>query len=122
MSDIRVLIVDDEDDMRALVSATIEMAHEGLSVAGEAADGAEAIAMWRAQRPEVVVLDERMPGQSGIQIAERILAEDPDQAIVLFTAYPDPELFASATRLGVRVCLAKPDIRRLPDAIWALGG
>jgi DNA-binding NarL/FixJ family response regulator len=122
MSDIRVLVVDDEDDMRALVSATIEMADEGLSVSGEAADGVEAIAMWRAQRPEVVVLDERMPGQSGIQTAERILAEDPDQAIVLFTAFPDPDLFEAATRLGIRVCLAKPDIRHLPGTLWALGG
>jgi len=121
VSDIRVLVVDDEDDMRALVSATIEMADEGLMVAGEAADGEEAIAMWREQRPKVVVLDERMPGPSGVETAQRILAEDPEQAIVLFTAYPDPDLFRTAMQLGIRYCLSKPEIRRLPDALWALG-
>src|SRR5205823_10373712 len=61
VSDMRVLIVDDEEDMRALVRATIEVANAGLSVAGEAASGEAAVSTWREERPEVVVLDQRMP-------------------------------------------------------------
>ena len=119
MSEMRVLIVDDEDDMRALVRATIEIANEGLSVAGEAPDGETAVSIVREQHPEVVVLDHRMPGSSGLDTARQILAEDPDQAIVLFSSYLDRDVKRTAERLGVRVCLAKDDIRQLPDAIWS---
>jgi YesN/AraC family two-component response regulator len=122
VSEMRVLIVDDEDDMRALVRATIEIANEGLTVAGEAADGETAVNLVRESRPEVVVLDQRMPGPTGLDTAQRILAEHPDQAIVLFSSYLDRDVLLKAERLGVRMCLAKHDIRQLPDAIWATEG
>ena len=115
----RVVIVDDEDDMRALVRATIEIANDGLTVTAEASDGETAVSIVREERPEVVVLDHRMPGVSGLETAKRILAEHPDQAIVLFSSYLDRDVRRSAERLGVRVCLAKDDIRQLPDVIWA---
>jgi DNA-binding NarL/FixJ family response regulator len=114
----RVLIVDDEDDMRALVRATIEIANEGLSVAAEASDGKTAVSMVREERPGVVVLDHRMPGLTGLDTAREILAEHPDQAIVLFSSYLDRDVIMAAQRIGVRVCLAKDDIRQLPNAIW----
>jgi YesN/AraC family two-component response regulator len=113
-----VLIVDDEEDMRALVRATIEIADRGLRVAGEARDGDAALSTWREERPEVVVLDQRMPGKSGLQTAERILEEHPGQAIVLFSSYLDPEITAAAARLGIRVCLSKDEIKRLPAVLW----
>ena len=116
----RALIVDDEEDMRFLVRTVIEAANHGLKVSGEAADGAEAIERWRAERPEVVVLDQRMPGMTGLETAEKILAESPDQRIILFSAYLDPETTAEATRVGVDMCLAKSDYNRLPEALWQL--
>ena len=118
MSDMRVLIVDDEEDMRALVRATIEIANEGLTVAAEAADVESAVDIVRAERPEVVVLDHRMPGISGLDTARRILAEHPEQAIVLFSSFLDRDVVRAAQRMGVRMCLAKDDIRHLPDVIW----
>jgi CheY-like chemotaxis protein len=118
VSEMRVLIVDDEEDMRALVRATIEVANEGLSVAGEAADGETAVATWRKERPQVVVLDQRMPGVSGLETAGRILEEHPGQAIVLFSSYLDPDVLAAARRLGIRVCLSKDNIRQLPEVLW----
>jgi len=115
----RVLIVDEEEDMRALVRATIEIANEGLKVAAEAPDGETAVSLVREKHPEVVVLDHRMPGVSGLDTAKRILAEQPDQAIVLFSSFLDRDVMMNAQRLGVRVCLAKEDIRLLPDVIWS---
>src|SRR3954469_3892494 len=106
VSEMRVLIVDDEEDMRALVRATIELANEGLTVAAEAADGETAVDMVRAEHPEVVVIDHRMPGSSGLETARRILAEHPDQAIVLFSSYLDRDVMLDAQRMGVRVCLS----------------
>jgi DNA-binding NarL/FixJ family response regulator len=118
MSDMRVLIVDDEEDMRALVRATIELANEGLSVAGEASDGQAAVDKWRQERPEVIVLDQRMPGVSGLETAQRILRESPGQAIVLFSSYLDPDVKTAAHELGIRVCLSKDNIKQLPDVLW----
>ncbi|MBV8387678.1 MAG: response regulator, partial [Acidimicrobiia bacterium] len=87
-----VLIVDDEEDMRALLRSTIEIANQGLHVAGEAADGEDAVKQWRETRPEIVVLDQRMPGATGLEVAEQILAEHPEQAIILLSAYLDPDI------------------------------
>jgi YesN/AraC family two-component response regulator len=119
VSEMRVLIVDDEDDMRALVRATIEIANQGLRVFGEASDGDTAVNIVREERPEVVVVDHRMPGVTGLETARRILSEHPDQAIVLFSSYLDREVRREAERLGVRTCLAKDDIRQLPDVLWS---
>jgi len=118
VSEMRVLIVDDEDDMRALVRATIEIANEGLKVAGEAKSGESAVEIVRSEHPQVVVLDQRMPGISGLDTARRILAENPDQAIVLFSSYLDRDVITAAQRMGVRMCLAKDHIRQLPDVLW----
>jgi YesN/AraC family two-component response regulator len=118
----RVLIVDDEEDMRALVRATIEVANEGLTVAAEAADGETAVSIVREQHPEVVVLDQRMPGVTGLEAARRILDEHPEQAIVLFSAYLDGDVVRAAQRMGVRMCLSKDNIRQLPDALWRTEG
>ena len=120
MCELRVLIVDDEDDMRALARATIEMANHGLSVLAEAGDADEGLDRWRAQQPEVVVLDQRMPGRTGLDLAEQILEEDPSQVIVLYSAYMDERLRAAAKRVGIRACLDKDDHRRLPDLLRAV--
>ncbi len=113
MSKLRVLIVDDEDDMRALLREMIQIANEGLSVAGEAVDGDEALRRWREDRPDVVLLDQRMPGMSGLETAERMLQESPNQAVVLFTAYLDPEIQRAAETVGVRACVSKVDARKV---------
>ncbi len=116
--DTPVLIVDDEEDMRALLRSTIEIANEGLRVAGEAVDGDDAVAQWREKRPQIVVLDQRMPGATGLEVAERILAEHPEQAIILFSAYLDPDILDRAAELGIRACISKREISRVPEALW----
>ena len=114
------LIVDDEEDMRFLVRAVIEAANHGLEISGEAADGVQTLEHWRAERPDIIVLDQRMPGMTGLEVAERILAEHPTQPIILFSAYLDDETTAAAERLGIGMCLAKSEYSRLPEALWQL--
>ena len=114
----RTLIVDDEEDMRLLLRVTIESANDGLSVAAEAADGETGIARWREHRPEIVVLDQRMPGLTGLEVAERILAEDPEQSIVLFSAHLDAATRSKAEELGIRACVSKSDISTIPEVLW----
>jgi DNA-binding NarL/FixJ family response regulator len=117
----RALIVDDDDDMRFLLRAVIERANEGLQVAAEASDADGAIEQWRAVRPDVIVLDHRMPGTTGLQVAERILAEDAGQSIILFSAYLDDALLATASAVGIRACISKDRYDDIPDALWRYG-
>jgi len=117
----RALIVDDDDDMRFLLRVLIERANEGLEVAAEAADGPEAIERWREIQPDVIVLDMRMPGATGLEVAERILGEHPEQSIILFSAYLDDTVVARAGELGIRACISKDDYDRIPEALWEFG-
>ena len=118
---VKVLIVDDERDMRSLLRMLIDEANHGLHVVGEAEDGMTALEQWRQQKPTVIVLDNRMPGMTGLEIAAEILSEQPDQPIVLFTAYTDHVTVATAADLGVR-CLSKTELARVPESIWAAAG
>ena len=119
-----MLIVDDELDMRMLVRLVIEMANDGLAIVGEAADGAEAIRVWRALDgppvPDVVILDNRMPGLSGMEVAQQILAERPEQIIVLYSAYLDAAVRAEAAEVGITSCVSKHELDRLPDLVREL--
>lgn len=118
-----ILVVDDEVDMRTLVRVAINLANHGLSIVGEASDGIEALATWRAlyrPAPDVVVLDNRMPGLTGIEAAEQILAEWPGQVIVLYSAFLDEEVRTIASAVGISACVSKEDISDLPGIIWEL--
>ena len=117
---LRALIVDDDSDMRFLVRMTIEVANHGLAVSGEAASGADAIAAVEQDRPEVIVLDNRMPGMTGLETARHILADHPEQSIILFSAYLDAQTIAEAHAVGVHSCIDTTDVDRLPEALWQL--
>lgn len=123
MSELRVLIVDDNEDVRSLLRQMIEVADEGLSVVGEAGNGGEGLRLWRETRPEVVLLDQQMPGLTGLDTAAIILRESPNQAVVIFTAYLDDRVQAVADEIGVRACVRKDDLRDLVLRLreWAAG-
>lgn len=118
------LIVDDEMDIRMLVRTIIELANDGLEVVGEAADGDEAMAMWRALDPppipDVIVLDNRMPGRTGLEVATEILSEMPEQIVVLYSAYMDQSVRSQAAEIGISACLQKEQLDELPDLIRRL--
>lgn len=117
-----ILIVDDERDMRFLVRAVL--GRSGIQVVGEAADGAEAISKVQELDPPpvptVILLDNRMPGLSGLEVAAKILERTPGQLIILFSAYLDDETIAEATRFGVAACVSKRDLLKLPAIIGTL--
>jgi CheY-like chemotaxis protein len=116
-----ILVVDDELDMRMLVRVIIDLANRGWAIVGEAADGAEALQAWRdldgPPVPHVIVLDNRMPELTGLEVAARILAERPEQHIVLYSAFLDDAVRREAAELGVRECVTKDELDRLPEVI-----
>jgi len=114
-----VLVVDDAPDMRFLARSVLESS--GVHVVAEAADGPEALTAFRKLDPPpvptVILLDNQMPGPSGLEVAQEMLAHAPDQLIVLFSAYLSPEVIEQAERIGVAACVSKVDVTRLASII-----
>ena len=118
--EMRVLIVDDQDDIRVLLRMVIDIANEGLIVVGDAASGADALGQVDTVDPCVIVLDEMMPGMNGIEVATQILARRPQQAIVLFSAHLDDALREKARQVGVSRWMSKSQLDDLPDVLREL--
>lgn len=115
-----VLIADDEPEIRFLVRRLLVGEPDPWEIVGEATSGSEAIERWRELRPDVIVLDQRMPGLSGLETAALILAEHPAQAIILFIAFGNGDVCERATEVGVRACVGKSDLPRLRAAFDSL--
>ena len=101
----RILIAEDETIIRLDLRDLLERA--GFDVCAEARDGEEAVELARSARPDLAVLDVKMPRLDGIEAARRILDERPIP-IVMLTAYGQPELVSRAAEAGVFGYLVKP--------------
>jgi two-component system, chemotaxis family, chemotaxis protein CheY len=117
-----VLVVDDEPDMRLLARFILEKG--GFKVAEEAGDGPQALERYGELNPPpvpaVVLLDNRMPGLTGLEVAERMLSVNPSQIIILFSAHLDRMVEERARAAGVAACVSKTHATKLPEIIWGL--
>ena len=107
----RVAIVDDEPITRMDIAGMLE--ELGYQVVGEAGDGFDAIEICRLQKPDIVLMDVRMPVFDGLSAAETILREELAGCVVLLTAYNDRESVLRAKEIGVTGYLVKPVEQRL---------
>ncbi|MDO4899207.1 response regulator transcription factor [Actinomyces sp.] len=112
----KVLIVDD-DRLLARSLATILAAEPDIEVVGVGADGSEAVSGFAHAHPDVVLLDIQMPGDDGLDAAERILALDPDARVVFLTTFADDEYIARALRMGACGYLIKQDVAQIAPAL-----
>jgi len=103
---IRVLIAEDQSLVRRGLAAIINM-EEDVTVVGEAGDGEEAIEQWRRLRPDVVLMDLRMPRLEGVEAIKRIRAEDPKAGIIVLTTFDHDEDIYAGLRAGAKAYLLK---------------
>ena len=103
---IRVLVADDHAVVREGIRQVLS-ADEGFEVIGEAADGAQAVALAEALRPDVVVLDLTMPSVSGFEAAALIHDRIPDARILVLSIHDHEEYVLQSVRAGTRGYLRK---------------
>ncbi|WP_049568312.1 response regulator transcription factor [Streptomyces sp. SBT349] len=117
MKAIRVLLADDEHLIRGALAALLAL-EDDLAVVAEAASGPEALAMARAHRPDVAVLDLQMPGADGVTVARSLRGEVPDCATMIVTGHGRPGHLKRALAAGVRGFLPKTvSAQRLAEVI-----
>ena len=103
---IDVLLADDQDLVRAGLEMIVD-ATDDLRVAGHASDGAEAVERARSLRPDVVLMDVRMPGVDGIEATRRLIAMRPDIKVLILTTFNHDEYVWAALRAGASGFLLK---------------
>ncbi len=112
------------DDHPAMVEAVCEvLAEHGIEVIGRARDGEEAVTKIEARKPDVAVVDLRMPRLSGVEIARRIARSTPDTGVILYTAYGERALLTEAFDAGARgFVLKEAPLEDLVRAVEAVAG
>lgn len=103
---VRVLIVEDQDIVRRGLATLLEL-DERVEVVGEARDGVEALRKIPRLKPEVALVDVRMPGMDGVELTERLAAEYPSIAVVILTTFDDDEYVLGGLRAGAKGHLLK---------------
>lgn len=116
----KVLVIDDQVGIRALLSEVFTVL--GFEVI-EAGNGNEGLEVMDKRKPDIILLDMKMPGLSGIETLRLIRARNHHVPIILVTAYQENDMMSEAERLGVTARLVKPfDIEELQRIVRRVFG
>ena len=121
MGTIRVLIVDDHPIVRQGVRGVLA-SHPDIQVVGEADSASTLFAIVDSLKPDVILLDIRMPGQNGIEVTQRLKQDHPALKVIILTTYDDDEYLFGALRAGAEGYLLKSASQEvLADSIRQVG-
>ena len=116
----RILLVDDHEVVRLGLKALLDH-HDKFEVVGEAGTAKEALEQVARLHPDIVLMDIRLPGTSGIEACEEIIKQFPDTRVVMLTSYAEDEMLFSAIRAGASGYILKQiggeDLMRSLDAV-----
>jgi len=113
---LRVLIVDDDKLVVASLKTILEKDGE-IEVAGTGNSGREAVELYKALNPDVLLMDIRMDGMTGIEAAEEIIKKDGNAKILFLTTFSDDEYIARAFRIGAKGYILKHDFESIAPSI-----
>jgi two-component system response regulator DevR len=120
MPKLRILLVDDHEVVRLGLKALLGR-HPDFEVVGEAANADEALARTLALKPDVIVMDIRLPGASGIQATRTIVQRRPETKVIILTSYAEDELLMEAIEAGAAGYVLKQigggDLTRALEAV-----
>ena len=105
---IRVLLVEDNDVFRQALILLLEL-QDGIEVAGAVSEGSAAVDAYRQHRPDVVVMDFRLPGMDGVETTLALVEEYPEVAVVCLTASASPRELDALLAAGAVDCLRKDE-------------
>lgn len=117
----RVLVVDD-DNLVAISLKTILEADSAIEVTGIGQSGAEAIRLYCEQQPDILLMDIRMEGMTGLEAAEEILKEYKAARILFLTTFSDDEYIVKALNIGAKGYLLKQDFEGIVPALKVVYG
>jgi DNA-binding NarL/FixJ family response regulator len=119
---IKVLLVDDQTLVRQGVRSLLELS-QSVRVIAEASDGDQAIAMIPEVKPDVVLLDMRMPGKSGLDVLHALAASDTLPPTIILTTFDDDELVLAGLKAGAKGYLLKDvTLEQLVEAVETVAG
>ena len=104
--EITTLIVDDHEVVREGLRLSLSRAPH-IRVVGEAADGASAVALAERRKPDVVIMDVRMPGMDGLEATKLLTQKVPDAKVLIFTAYSERSLLGRGLESGAKGYILK---------------
>ena len=115
----KLILIDDDCLVVSALKIILE-AQPDFEVAATAADGADALTLYREHTPDVLLMDIRMKKTDGLKAAAEVLGEFPDARILLLTTFSDDEYIVKALKLGARGYLLKQDYQNIAPAIRAV--
>ena len=114
----RVMLADDEQNVRTALQKLIPWEEMGCQVVAAAGSGTEVLKLLDTCKPELLIVDIKMPGADGIEVARKIYEEGRNIAVIVLTAYAEFEYACQAMRYGVSEYIVKTAVlEQLPDAV-----
>ena len=114
------IVVIDDDKLVAISLKTILEATGRITVAAMGSSGAEAIRLYEAEKPDVMLMDIRMDGMTGLEAGEQILKASPDAKLLYLTTFSDDEYIVKALRMGAKGYILKQDFEGIAPALEAV--